>query len=159
MENIDINRLKEIIYGEIHSIYSIHKATGLNQSNLNKYRKKQIPLESMTIGTAYKIIEYADSVDEQKANGVWRSRGVKKAVSIYNKVTKAVKIYYDVDENKVYTYTLNSLNEEVDVPDSMILVLTKGFNTRKRIKMSTGILKDLINKELKRQLNSNIIVK
>ncbi|SDI40145.1 helix-turn-helix domain-containing protein [Dolosicoccus paucivorans] len=64
---INTNKIKELFKSDITN-YQISKATGIATQSLDNYRLYDSKIENMRIGTAYKLCEYWDEVQQGKGN-------------------------------------------------------------------------------------------
>ena len=63
---MDIEKIVEEILNS-DTAYSLSKVTGINVSQLQRYKNKEQKIENMSIKNAKKLLEYANYIIEKKA--------------------------------------------------------------------------------------------
>lgn len=122
---IDTNKIQVLLDDKSISYDHIAEVTGLSKGAIYPYRAGKRDITAMSIEVAHKLQSfYENNLKEEKQVNL-KIKGIKKAVSEFNKWEEQARVYFDKEEMEVWTNVYPSGNEAWDeYHDDNIVSLT-----------------------------------
>lgn len=111
---IDTDKIKEILNSEVAG-YELASQLGISRVMIGKYRNGETDYMKMSLEIAKKFMEY-----EEVVMGDIKIRGLKKAVSHFNNWQGTARVYFDTEDNSVWTNIYTDPNWYDDYHSSTI---------------------------------------
>lgn len=117
----------EALLASDKTAYEIAQATGMSPSNITDLRVGKRKIDNITLANAEKLHDYQVNsslrTEEGEAIENLKIKGLKKAVGDFNDWQGHAVIFYDKEEQRVWTETYASSNEWVEYHDEEVVNL------------------------------------
>lgn len=121
---IDTKKVESLLNDKSVTYDHISNVTGLSKGAIYPYRSGKREITAMSIEVANKLQEMYENLKEEIQMDV-KIKGIKKAVSEFNKWEEQARVYFDKKELKVWTNVYPGGNEAWDdYHDENIVSLT-----------------------------------
>ena len=118
---IDIDKINKLLEMEDISADYVFSKTGISRTNYRGYKKNgNLNIMNMSLNTAMKLQELYEEVSQREVIGM-KIKGVKKAVGDFNNWQGAARVYFDMDELKVWTNIYEGPGSWDDYHDNAIV--------------------------------------
>lgn len=122
---IDTKKVKALLNDKSVSYDHISNVTGLSKGAIYPYRSGKRDISAMSIEVAHKLQTFYENNLKEGNQVDVNIKGIKKAVSEFNKWEEQARVYFDKKEMKVWTNVYPGGNEAWDdYHDENIVLLT-----------------------------------
>lgn len=120
---IDTSKVQALLNDKTITYDHISNVTGLSKGAIYPYRSGKRKIEAMSIEVASKLQKFYEENQKGENDMDINIKGLKKAVSEYNKWDEQARIYFDMEELEVWTNVYAGGNESWD--ENIVEVVSK----------------------------------